>query len=443
MRVEPTGPSGYPVVGNAVHFARNPQRFLTACHGAYGDVVNLSFGRRQVVSIADPELIKRVLVTRADRFSKARFRDDAIEALLGDGLLLSEGDLWRERRGLVQPAFAPDRLNNLDSIVTRHTAAMLDEWEQGDIRDLHTEIPRLTLQIIVEAMFGVTLADSTADRIQSALVPVAERFEPDVRRMLRPDWVPTEENRHFRASVSDLEGILDQIVEERRGKVSQDADLLSMLLAALEDPDVEFDRGDLRDELLTMLLAGHDTTALVLIYAWHSLSGAPDVDARLGEEVRSVLDGEQPSAQDLEELRCTERILEESMRLYPPVYTLFREPAVDVRIGDLHLPAGSIVMLPQWVVHRDARWFDEPTVFDPNRWSSANTKDRPRFAYFPFGGGPRACIGRGFSLLEGQLILAMVADRFRLERTTDEPLSFRSAITMHPDGPLKVTVNNR
>ncbi|SEL00429.1 cytochrome P450 [Haloferax larsenii] len=457
MSATPPGPKGVPLFGASRQYARDPFSFLTAVADAYGDVIHFDLGPLDTYMLTNPRDIERVLVSEASRFRKPQFQDQAIGDLLGDGLLMSEGETWQTQRRLAQPAFDMRRISTMAGMMTDRTESMLADWHDGDVVDIQLEMTRLTVEIIVDAMFGSDLDDDRIRRLQEHLEPLGARFEPDPIRFLTPDWVPTRENREYKEALSVLEDIIWDLVEERRGteygpgpasSVADDSavgdqpmDLLSILLRA-------YDRGEqtdknLRDELMTMLLAGHDTTALTLTYAWYLLSQHPEAEAKLHREVDDVLGGRTPTIEDVRQLEYTERVLNEAMRLYPPVYVMFREPKVDARIGGYRIPEGSALMLPQWVVHRSERWWDDPLEFDPDRWALARAADRPSFAYFPFGGGPRHCIGKHLSLLEGRLIMGTVAQRYELEYIREEPFSLRGSLTMHPQEPIGMRLQAR
>jgi cytochrome P450 len=299
---------------------------------------------------------------------------------------------------------------------------------------------RLTVGIIVEAMFGADLGEERTRRVQENLKPLGRRFEPDPLRFLIPEWVPTRERRSYRASIRALETVLDGIVDERRDDVEGN-DLLSILLRAERSGALPPER--VRDELMTMLLAGHDTTALSLTYTWYLLSQNPEAERRFHEELDDALGDGPVTATDTRKLDYTGRVLTEAMRLYPPVYTMFRESVEPVELAGYRLPAGSLFMLPQWGVHRDPRWYDDPERFDPDRWLPERAAERPRFAYFPFGGGSRGCIGRQFSLLEATLILATIGRNYRLERVDEGPLDLRASLTMHPANGMEMRVHRR
>jgi cytochrome P450 len=438
MSTDPPGPKGVPLLGNTGQYARDPFRFMTAVGEAYGDVARLELAGEPTFMLTNPDDIETVLVGESDSFVKPEFGgDDAVENLLGNGLLTSDGEFWRDQRRLAGEAFDPRRVADLAGMMVEHTESMVERWEPGEPMDLRTELAQVTVRIIVNAMFGTDIDRETTERVQAALEPLGERFEPDPLRFLTPNWLPTAENRSFGASVRTLEGVLDDIVAERRAEGYEDGeDLLSVLLRA-QDRGEQAD-STLRDEMMTMLLAGHDTTALTLTYTYYLLGKHPEAKARLHEELDAL--GGRPTAADATGLDYASNVLDEAMRLYPPVYVLFRAPTRDVELGGYSVPAGSFLMLPQWVVHRSERYWEDPLSFDPDRWDRT---DHHRFSFFPFGGGKRVCIGKQFSLLESKLILATVAEHYDLELVSDEDLTLRPTLTMHPADPVEVVPRPR
>jgi len=442
----PPGPRGEPVFGNSRQYARDPFGFLSACESAYGDVVAADLGPMETYIATNPADIERILVGDHAKYRKPAFQDDALGRLLGDGLLLSEGDRWRKQRDLANPAFDMSRIADIAETMARHATEAVDTWSAGDDLDLELEMARLTVRIIADAMLGVDLGEERVRTIQENLEPLGARFEPDPIRFVTPDWLPTPENREYEAAVQRLEDVVADVIAERRGTEGHTddedppMDLLSILLRA-QNRNEQTDE-QLRDEVVTMLLAGHDTTALTLTYAFYLLSEHPDAERRVHAELDDTLDGP-PTFADTRGLTYLDRVLQETMRLYPPVYVMFREPVVDVKLGGYRVPEGAAIMLPQWAVHRSPQWWTEPERFDPDRWTRERRAERPRFAHFPFGGGPRHCIGKHFSLLEAKIILAVVGREYRLEYARDEPFDLRGSLTMHPENGMPMRVRER
>jgi cytochrome P450 len=450
MRTRPPGPNGEPLFGNGRQYSEDPFSFMTDVANAYPntDVVKLQLGPIDGYMLTGPEPVQQVLVDDAARYVKPDL-DPAMDDLLGDGLLLSDGDQWRSQRTLANPAFHARRIGTMTDMMAAHAEAAVEAWTDGDVIDVQLEIARLTIRIIVNAMLGVDPTDEQVRTVQENLEPLGARFEPDPLRFLVPDWAPTPENRRFDAAVGAMESVIDDLIEQRRGTQydpeadpgdtagEEPMDFLSILLRA-RDRGEQTDR-EIRDEMMTMLLAGHDTTALTLTYTYYLLSEHPEAEAGVHAEVRDVVDADgAPTMREVRDLNYTERVLNESMRLYPPVYTLFREPQVDVRLGGYRIPAGAAVMVPQWVLHRSPRLWDDPETFDPERFTPERSRGRHRFSFFPFGGGPRMCIGKQFSMLEAKLILAAVAKRFRLRYAREEPFDLRGSLTMHPRQPVEM-----
>jgi len=444
---QPPGPSGVPLLGSSRRYARDPFRFLASLERAYGSVSRFDMGPMAVYVVTDPAAIERVLVDEAADFRKPDFQAGPIGDLLGDGLLLSEGDTWRRQRQLANPAFGMARLSERADRITGHAESLVDAWEPGDVVDVEVEMTHVTIDVITDLMMGVSLDDDTLSNLREQLEPLGMRFRPDPVRFALPEWVPLPGDAEFEAAIRELERVVDDIVDRRRGDVGSDddpdapMDLLSILLRA--QARGEQTPKQLRDELVTMLLAGHDTTALTLTYTWYLLSAHPDVERRLHDEIDEVLAGDRPGMAHVRELDYTERVIQEAMRLYPPVYTLLRTPTRRFEVDGYTVPPGSTVMLPQWAVHRSERHWDDPETFDPDRWTPERSRGRHRFSYFPFGGGPRHCIGKHLAMLEAQLILAAVASRYRLDYLGQSPPVLLPTLTAHPKDGMRMRVEAR
>ncbi|WP_135822519.1 cytochrome P450 [Halostella litorea] len=444
MADTPPGPKGEPLFGDSRRYARDPFSFIAALEGTYGDVSRFNMGPLDTYVLCAPEAIERVLVSEADEFRKPDFQGDALGDLLGDGLLLSEGDTWERQRDLAQPAFSMRRLAGMAGRVTDHAEARIEPWQPGETVDVETEMTRVTLDVILDLMMGVQLPDDRVRTIQEQLEPLGARFEPDPIRFAAPEWAPMPGDAEFERAVATLDDVLDEIIAARAGTTGDEdgpMDFLSVLLRARDRGEQSPDQ--LRDEMMTMLLAGHDTTALTLTYTWYLLSEHPEIERRVHEEVDTVLDGERPGGEHVQALDYVERVIQEAMRLYPPVYTIFREPTVDVELAGYGIDAGTTLMLPQWGVHRSERFWDDPETFDPDRWLPERASERPRFAYFPFGGGPRHCIGKHLAMLEAQLIVATVASEYRLEYVGETPLELHPSLTVHPRQTMEMRVTER
>ena len=447
MADTPPGPTGEPVLGSGRRYADDPFAFIAALEESYGDISRFEMGPIPTYMVTDPDAIERILVSDADGFRKPAFQGDALGELLGEGLLLSEGETWERQRDLAQPAFSMRRLLGLSDRITDHATTMTDGWGAGETIDVETEMARVTLRVILDLMMGVELPEDRIDTVQSQLEPLGRRFEPDPLRYAIPDWVPMPGDAEYEAAIGTLDDVLDGIIERRRGTDGDPSaddgpmDFLSVLLRA--QGRGEQSAQQLRDEMMTMLLAGHDTTALTLTYTLFLLSEHTEVRERVEREVDEQLDGSEPTAADVREFEYLEWVINEAMRLYPPVFALFRTPEEPVELCGYTVPEDGSVMLPQWGVHRSARYWDDPEAFDPERFSPDRQEDRPRFAFFPFGGGPRHCIGKHLAMLEAQLILATMISEYRLEFEGETPLDLSPSLTMHPRQEMTMRVRNR
>jgi len=445
MSKTPPGPKGEPLFGSSRTYARDPFRFISALERAYGDVARFDMGPMDTVMLCDPTAIERVLVSEADQFRKPDFQGDALGDLLGDGLLLSEGETWEQQRKLANPAFSMARLSGMADRITDHAEDRIADWSHGDVIDAEQSMTRVTLDVILDLMMGVELSEQRVRTIEEQLLPLGQRFEPDPIRFAMPQWMPMPDDAEFNHAVRTLDEVLDDIIAVREDSVgtAEDGpmDFLSVLLRARDEGNQSPDQ--LRDEMMTMLLAGHDTTALTLTYTWFLLSEHPEVEKRVHEELDDVIGDERPGMEHVRELDYLEWVIQEAMRLYPPVYTIFREPTEDVTLSGYEVEAGTTLMVPQWGVHRSERFYDDPETFDPERWKPERAGERPRFAYFPFGGGPRHCIGKHLAMLEAQLITATTASQYRLEFQGETPLELLPSLTAHPRQKMSMHVQER
>jgi cytochrome P450 len=443
MATTPPGPGGEPLFGDARRYADDPFAFLTALEESYDGIAAFDLGPIETYAVTDPAAIERVLVSDVDRFEKPAFQNDALGDLLGDGLLLSEGETWREQRQLASPAFAMDRLAGVADRITDHANALVGSWGDGDVVDVEAAMTHVTLDVILDLMMGVRVDDDTIETVREQMVPLGRRFEPDPLRFAMPEWVAAPDDAEYQHAVDTLDGVLDDILDARRGTEGGDdgpMDFLSVLLRAQDRGEQTAEQ--LRDELMTMLLAGHDTTALTLTYALYLLAEHPTVAERVHEEVDAVVGDDDPTMTDVREFEYVEWTIQEALRLYPPVFALFRTPTEPVELCGYDVSEDVSVMLPQWAVHRSERYWNEPTTFDPERFSPERSADRPRFAYFPFGGGPRHCIGKHLAMLEAQVIFARVLRDYAVEYTGDG-LELQPSLTVHPKDGMPISITER
>lgn len=429
----PPGPKGVPLLGAALAFGRDPLRFLTECARRHGDLVAFRIGAWPALLVNNPEDIEYVLVKNHRGFTKNRHFWRYVRAIFGTGLLTAKGDDWQRQRRLNAPAFSGQRLAGYGAVMVRHANTTLKGWKPGERMDVHAEIMALTLEIAAETLFGTSVTRDVAAIEQSTNVLMAEISARLRRPFFIPDGIPIPGNVRYRRALRRIDQLVARIIAERRQSGEDRGDLLSLLLLARYENGEPMSGRQIRDEVVTMLLAGHETTALALSWSCYLLSRHPAIEARLAAEVREVLGTRAPTLDDLPRLPVCEQVINEAMRLYPPAWAIGREAIEPCEIGGYRVPAGMTIFISPWVMHRDARYFDHPNEFRPDRWASGLAKQLPRFAYMPFGGGPRVCIGNRFAMMEAVLILAMIAQHFVLEGQNERPEPFPS-ITLRPKG---------
>jgi len=419
----------------------DPLKYFTGLMREYGDLVSLRVLNFRILLLNHPEHIEDVLVNHPRKFIKGRVLL-ANKRVFGRGLLTSEGDFWLRQRRLAQPAFHRARIAGYASTMVEYTERLLHDWQDGDERDIHAEMMRLTLQIVGKTLFDADVERDAQDigKSMELLLELSANFR---RTILIPQWLPTPTNLRLERAILQIEKVLYRIIAEKRASGRDSGDLLSMLLAAQDEDGSRMTDQQLRDEAITLFLAGHETTANTLSWTWWLLAQNPAVEAKLHAELRTVLAGRAPSLDDLPKLVYTNHVITESMRLYPPAWGTARTAIEDHEIAGYAVPKGSGVSFAQWTVHRDARWYDAPGEFRPERWEGDLLKRIPRFAYFPFGGGPRQCIGNTFALMETALTLATIAQQYRFRLVAGHPVVPLASITLRPRYGIRVVMESR
>ena len=436
----PPGPEPHFLIGNFPLGRPDPLAVFTGWAREFGDIFYYRAGWIHVYFLNSPELIESVLVTNQQNFRKDRVIQNS-RWFLGQGLLTSEGGEWLRQRRLSQPAFHRERLALYARIINGCAEEMLDSWKDGENRDVHQEMMQLTLRVVAKVLFSVDVKNESKE-VAAALNLLMKHSSG--ARMLLPPWVrylPLPFLIRVRRAVRQLDDVVYRIIRERRRSENDNGDLLSMLMSARDEDGSRMTDRQLRDEVMTFLLAGHETTALSLSWAWFLLSENPEAENKLHHELARVLDGKNPSFEDLPRLCYTEAVVKESVRLYPPAWSLARTAAEDFEIGGYLVPAGSNVVMSQWIMHRDPRFFPSPEQFDPGRWFEEHTQRLPRFAYFPFGGGPRYCVGASFAMMEATLLLAAIAQRFRLRMVPGHKVVPVPSITLRPKYGIKMSLH--
>lgn len=433
---------GYPLLGCLPRFWREPLPTLANAQREEGDVVRMDLGTKRFYLLSHPDHVKQVLQENAKNYSKGY---DKVKALLGNGLVMNEGAFWLQQRRLMQPAFHNRRLEKFAVVIVGETQQALDGWEAsasegGGTLEVAEEMKILAQRIVVKTMFGVEVGaeyKKIARAFDTALVGVEVRS-------LMPRWfarLPIPFNKRFERALAALDEELYRIIRQRRGgEHGQGDDLLAMLMVARDEETGESmsDR-QLRDEAITIYLAGHETTANALSWVWYLLSKNPEVARKVGEEVSCVLKGRTPSFEDLPKLVYTRMVIDETLRLYPPVWIVTRKALEDDEIGGYRIPAGSKLMLSPYVTHRRADLWENPERFDPERFAFGSSGGRERYAYYPFGGGPRQCIGNNLALMQATLVVSAVSQRYRLALVPGQEVRAQPKGTLKPLPEMRMT----
>jgi len=422
----------------------DPLGFFTNMARTYGDISHVHVANEHLFLLSNPQLIKDVLVTHQKNFLKGRGLERA-KRLLGDGLLTSEGGIHLRQRRLMQPAFHRERIDSYATVMTGFADRVQRGWTDGGTIDAAQEMMRLTLGVVGETLFGSDV-ESLAPRVGRSLTTMLDSFWLTMLPLFDVlEHLPLPAFRRMRMARAELDTIIYGLIAERRRSPGDRGDLLSMLLSAQDD---EGDGGGMsdrqvRDEAMTIFLAGHETTATALAWTWYLLSGAPDVEAQLHDEIDRVLGGRLPTLQDLQSLPFVEQVVTESMRLYPPAWIIGRRAIEDYPAAGYVVPARSLVLVSPYVMHRDVRFFAEPDRFLPGRWTPELKASLPPFAYFPFGGGARRCIGESFAWMELLLVISTLAQRWRFRLVPGHPVVPQPAVTLRMKHGLKMTALRR
>ena len=440
----PPGPKNPPLVGHLRTFRRDPLDFLTRASREYGDLVYFKVASQHMYLVNHPDYVREILVNNQSNFMKSRALQRA-KMLLGEGLITSEGQHHLRQRRLVQPAFHRERLAGYAAVMSAQAVKMRERWQAGNTMDLSVEMAQMTLSIVAKTLFSADV-ESEAPEIGDAMTTVIQMF----RLLLMPfsefiHKLPLPSVRRFNKARARLDATIYGLIRERRRSGVDTGDLLSMLLLA-RDEDKDGGRmsdRQVRDEALTLFIAGHETTADALAWTWYLLSQNPEVEQRLHEEIDTVLGGRAPELADVPQLRYAEMILAEALRLYPPAWGIGRMAKGAFQLGGFRIPAKSICIMSPYLLHRDARWFSEPERFDPERWTPELRDSRPKFAYFPFGGGARVCIGERFAWMEGVITMAAIAQKWRLRLQPGQKVEPLPLITLRVKNGLRMIAEPR
>jgi len=449
--------------------SRDSTRTLSRWAREYGDIVFYRFMKFPIYVLFHPQHVEQVLLGKTGNFVKGMTARSNPE-LFGNGLLTSDGEFWRRQRRLSNPAFHRESIARYAEITVEEAANLSESWKTGETRNIHNDMMNVTLRIVLRSLFGTHLAEhmKIIEPALEAIMASSTGFN-SIAFFLR---IPTPARKRHFLGVEQLNKVVYELIARGREKLkSAEAstqgtnaqtmgaqtmgaqsggaptgapkDLLTLLLSARDDDGNSMSDQQLRDEVITILLAGHETTALNLSWSWYLLAGHPEVERKLHAELDAVLGGRLPTASDIPKLQYTDKIIRETLRLYPPAWRIFRQTEEAFQVGDYTLPAGSNIVLSQWVTQRDPRWFPEPDRFIPERWNEEAAAKVPRFAYFPFGGGPRVCIGAGFAMMEATLLLATIAQRFRMHLAPNQRITPMPSITLRPRNGIRVSLEER
>jgi len=441
--VLPSGPARLPYIGNLLSLRLDPLGYLQRLQRTYGNMTTIYFGKNPAVLLFRPEYIRYVLVEHPRDFSnRGVLRNDNDDGFASEGLLTIDGEKHRQQRRAVQPAFHKKQVEGYASIINQYTQELLKTWYPGDRLDMSRAMQELTLRIVSKCLFSIDLS--------SQLGPLSDAFDGVIGSStsmaedllnIRIDNPITGYGKRM-AATRQLDVLIYTLIAQRREDERDYNDVLSMLMSAQsgEDPDTKLTEKQIHDHILTFLAAGHETTAITLVWTFYLLSQYPQVRIKLQNEIRSVLAGREPTADDLARIPYLDWVLDESMRLYPPAWLQMRFVTKEAEIDGVKLPVGTLLILSQWVMHRLPEIWQDSEVFKPERWNPANEQHIPPGAYFPFGGGPRTCIGMPLAQMEARIILASILQRYTPQPIPGYTPGFQPAITLRPKRHLEVTL---
>jgi len=437
------GPKGLPFFGMALDIRKDPLGTLQRMAREYGEIVGFTALGLPRVLLNRPEYVQQLLVIDHAKFHKSPLTKAAVGPLLGQGLLISEGDFWRRQRRLAQPAFHRARTNAYAPVMVECALEHAKQWRGGETRNIAEEMMKVTLEVAVRTLFGTSLA-SDSENIGRAMTFLMRYHLRRARTPWHmPAFLPTPANRRAERERQFMDSMVYRIISERKKEKQTRNDLLALLMAAMEEDGTQMTEKQLRDETMTLFLAGHETTALSLSWTWYLLGENPAAEARLHEELESVLGGRPAEVGDLEKLPYLNAVVHEGLRLFPPAYMMARTNVESVKFGEYEIPPGRTILASQWILQRDARFFDEPGRFLPERWLDGLMERLPAGVYFPFGDGPRRCIGQGFALLETALVIVALAQKFQFRLVPGHPVVPEPLVTLRPKYGIKMKIQAR
>lgn len=432
----PPGPDGLPFLGNTHQMFRDPLSFGERCREEYGDLVSLRLAGMDAIQLGHPDHVQHVLEDHTGNYRKGEFYREEL-GLLGEGLLTSEGELWQRQRQIIGPMFHPRRIQRYADTIVQYADREVETWAPNRPLNVTDSMQRLTLEVLAKALFNIDIRHRATDISDAVTEVMHQAIRARQVPLSLPEWLPTPRKIKYDRAVATFDEAVADIIDEHRQRTDPPDDVVTALLCAQRERDSLDDR-QIRDEVLTLLLAGHDTTALTLSYLWYLLGNNPEIQSRVFEEIDRTLGTDDPAGVELTELVLTNRVIKETLRLYPPAYFLTREPRSADVIDGYRIPEGSLILINQWLFHRDERFFERSDTFDPDRWSDGFEEELHPFAYFPFGGGPRLCLGRQFAYLEMLIVVATVLRRFRIELAFEPPIELDPLVSLRPKSPIRI-----
>jgi cytochrome P450 len=434
-REVPPGPDGYPIVGSMMKYGLDPFEYRKAWADEYEDIVYVDGGvTRDGYIVTQPRHFEQILVDDDNKYRRPR----EYQEIFRNGLGASEGEFWRQQRELIQPAFYPDRIKSYAQDMLAATQDLLADWNDGEVRDIESEMKGLTLDVFSRTVFGIDDIGEYPE-IREACEAISDKAAAS--NQVYPSWMPTEPNRRYSRAEQKMNDALDEIIEER--KREEDDSLLSMLLDAEADDGHQMSDDTLRDEMVSLLFAGHETTALSLTYTWYLLSRNDAERERLFTEADEVLGDGEFGPQTAMQLQYTDKLVKESLRRLCPAHSLFRQPQEDVVVDGYTIPEDAAIFLPIWLLHHDEQHFEEPMEFRPDRWDGTLQQELPKYAYIPFGAGPHRCIGERFAKMELRMMLPLIAREFELDYVGEGPLEFKASLTAEPKNDMQMRLTER
>lgn len=436
------GPRGSLLLGNIPDMQRDSLSFVMGLVRQYGDVAHFRLGPYHVHLISNPDDIHDMLVERADLFPRGRYSRELLSKSLGLGILTTDGAYHRQQRRMAQPAFHNKRVGAYAESMVDLSRRLVDGWQPNQVYDIAEEMMRLTLYIVAKTLFNTEMSGGSASIIGDAVTDVQQFTNQQFQTLLSlPEWVPTTLNRRHKHAQAAMHGEIIRMIEQHRASGEDTGDLLSMLMMTTdEETGQRMTDQQLLAESLAILAAGHETTANAMNFTWYLLAQHPEVETKFREELGRVLGGRLPTFEDIPQLAYTNMIVKESMRVYPPVWAFNREPAEDVEIGGYTIRKGEMIMVSPYALGHDPRFYDNPESFLPERWEDGLEKRLPRYVYIPFASGPHVCIGQQFATMEATLLLATIAQRYRLEPVSGYKLALDALITLRPRGGMPMRV---